>query len=142
MKLKHKPRRGRKENLKPWQPGQSGNPGGRPRKKPITEALIELLAEIPPGKKKENARLLAEKLLSMARGGSVAAAHEILNRIEGKVTTILGGPDGAGIPLDVNMDKAALERRIVEVLETAKSRATAHASEREFAGRLKSALGR
>ncbi len=30
---------GRVENLRPWQPGQSGNPGGRPKKKPITEEL-------------------------------------------------------------------------------------------------------
>jgi hypothetical protein len=31
-------RRGRPENLAPWKPGQSGNPGGPPEKKPITEA--------------------------------------------------------------------------------------------------------
>lgn len=33
-------------HLKPaWQPGQSGNPGGRPKRKPITEALLAELAK-------------------------------------------------------------------------------------------------
>lgn len=34
---------GRIENLKPWKPGQSGNPGGRPKGRLIDEALEELL---------------------------------------------------------------------------------------------------
>src|SRR5262245_60822112 len=34
---------GKIENLKPWQSGQSGNPGGRPKKKPITELYEQLL---------------------------------------------------------------------------------------------------
>ena len=33
-------------NLKPaWRPGQSGNPGGRPKRKPITEAILVELAK-------------------------------------------------------------------------------------------------
>lgn len=32
--------------LKPaWKPGQSGNPGGRPKRKPITEAMLAELAK-------------------------------------------------------------------------------------------------
>jgi len=29
----------RTKNLKPWPKGVSGNPGGRPKRKPVTEAL-------------------------------------------------------------------------------------------------------
>ncbi len=29
----------------PWQPGQSGNPNGRPKRKPITDALLRKLGE-------------------------------------------------------------------------------------------------
>jgi hypothetical protein len=33
-------------HLKPaWKPGQSGNPGGRPKRKPITEAMLVELAK-------------------------------------------------------------------------------------------------
>jgi hypothetical protein len=35
-------------NLKPWPKGVSGNPGGRPKRKPITEELERLLAEQAP----------------------------------------------------------------------------------------------
>ena len=35
----------RTANLKPWPKGVSGNPGGRPKKKAITEELERLLAE-------------------------------------------------------------------------------------------------
>jgi|SRR6185437_6329023 len=37
-------KRGRVENLKPWKPGQSGNPGGRPKNdlaKEIAQAVFE-----------------------------------------------------------------------------------------------------
>ena len=33
------------QNLKPWKPGQSGNPGGRPRLKPLTDRLHEVLED-------------------------------------------------------------------------------------------------
>jgi hypothetical protein len=33
-------------NLRPaWKPGQSGNPGGRPKKNPITDAVLKELAK-------------------------------------------------------------------------------------------------
>jgi hypothetical protein len=35
-------------NLKPWPKGVSGNPGGRPKKKAITEELERLLEEEAP----------------------------------------------------------------------------------------------
>ena len=37
-------------NLRPWRKGQSGNPRGRPKKKPVTEAIEELADEKLPAK--------------------------------------------------------------------------------------------
>jgi hypothetical protein len=50
--------------LTPWKPGQSGNPGGRPRRRPIAELLV---AEL------EQAALLLEQLRPFGWLGYVAA---------------------------------------------------------------------
>lgn len=72
-------------NLKPWPKGVSGNPGGRPTKKPITEELERLLAgEAPNGKGQTWATVIAEALLHEASKGDVRAISELANRIEGK----------------------------------------------------------
>ena len=60
--------------LRPWKPGQSGNPSGRPKSKPITDAL---LAAVDP-------KAFAEKLVSLAMRGDIRAISEVLDRIEGK----------------------------------------------------------
>jgi hypothetical protein len=36
---------GRIDNLRPWKPGQSGNPCGRPKRKWLTDAIEEMLQE-------------------------------------------------------------------------------------------------
>ena len=52
---------GGRANLKPWPKGVSGNPGGRPRKKHITEELERLLAEeAPKGKGQTWATVIAK----------------------------------------------------------------------------------
>jgi hypothetical protein len=83
-------------NLKPFQPGQSGNPSGRPKKKPVTEALERLLNS------EENAEEIAKALLDVvkARGkGTVSAAKEITDRVEGRVSDKVehSGADGGPI---------------------------------------------
>ena len=76
---------GRVENLKPWKPGESGNPGGRPKTKPLTEELQRLLKqEAPKGEGRTWAALIAEALLTKAREGDVRAITELANRVEGK----------------------------------------------------------
>jgi hypothetical protein len=79
--------KGKAENLRPFQPGRSGNPGGRP-KKVITDRLAELLeheaSEDP--KHRTYAELLARGMLDRAITKSHPDAKEILDRVEGKVT--------------------------------------------------------
>lgn len=90
-------------NIVPYQfkPGQSGNPGGRPRKQPITEYLIDQLDQPIPetmktqlspifvevyGTEATFGQVLAFKLVTQGLRGDMQAAREILDRVEGKVT--------------------------------------------------------
>ena len=71
---------GRIENLKPWPKGVSGNPGGRPRKKLIDEALEELLSN----ENSEIASDIAQKLLEKARNGDLKAIQVVVERVQGR----------------------------------------------------------
>ena len=74
-------------NLKPFQPGQSGNPGGRPKGRSITSILREKLAEPAKGKRgKTKAEAIADVVIEQALAGDPRFLREILERTEGKVT--------------------------------------------------------
>ena len=108
---------GRIENLKPWKPGQSGNPGGRPKRKLIDEALEELLLR----NDSELALAIAKKLLARAKTGEVKAIQLVAERVQGKPKRQLelSGPDGG--PLDIhNMTDEELDQRIAELTEELK----------------------
>ena len=71
-------------NLRPpWQPGESGNPSGRPKKKPITE-MYERILDDP-----EAIAEIEKALKSALRKGQMAMVlqlKEMTDRVEGKVT--------------------------------------------------------
>ena len=72
-------------NLKPFQPGQSGNPKGRPKSITLSEALRQQLAQQIPGKSEQTyAEKIALMLCKEAAKGNVGAAREIADRTEGK----------------------------------------------------------
>jgi hypothetical protein len=72
-------------NLRPWPKGVSGNPGGRPRKRLISDELERLLQqEAPSAAGKTWAAAIAEVLLAQALNGDVRAIAEVANRVEGK----------------------------------------------------------
>lgn len=75
---------GRNENLKPFKPGESGNPKGRPKKLP---ALDDLLADVlgDDGSGKSEAKAILEALHKRAIKGDVRAAEVLLERAYGKV---------------------------------------------------------
>jgi hypothetical protein len=82
-------RQKRLANLKghKFKPGQSGNPGGRPKKKPLTDAYREALAELVPGDAKGRtfAQLIAQQLVKKAAVDKhYLTAAEIADRVEGK----------------------------------------------------------
>ena len=89
------------ENLRSWQPGESGNPDGRPGKRPITDLYfqqaVELLPEVirlqfneklgeevlPPGSSWARANALRRFMDAIMEGGHMAS-REIREAIEGK----------------------------------------------------------
>lgn len=74
---------------RPWKPGQSGNPKGRPPKRYcLTSLLKEAMAEVCPQDKDKRtwAEVLTEKLLMMARKGDLGAIRLVFEYVEGKPT--------------------------------------------------------
>ena len=63
----------------PFQKGQSGNPGGRVKRKPISDMYVRILAQNP-----EKLRRFCETQIDLAIEGDVQAAKEITDRVEGK----------------------------------------------------------
>jgi hypothetical protein len=118
-----KPRRGNPDKTKPfrWPKGVTGNPGGRPRKKPLTELYAVFadlqIDELPPRirkrfKDREELSLAANGVLGLYLSmgeGSHSAAKELREGIEGKLT------EKIDLTVDVNKD-------IVEWLQAARNR--------------------
>jgi len=78
----------------PFQPGVSGNPGGRKREKPFYRALcMEVAAE---GDNHQALRRIARAMLMRAGNGDVAAATFVADRLDGKVPQPVGGSDELG----------------------------------------------
>jgi Family of unknown function (DUF5681) len=74
-----------------WKPGQSGNPGGRPKRTPLIDACREVLSQLVPGdaKGRTYAQAIAEKLAAKAVEGDIRAAQELADRAEGKARQTL-----------------------------------------------------
>jgi len=77
----------REKNLRPWKPGQSGNPKGRPKKR---DSLVSLLKEaleeeyLADKKGRTWAEVLTEQLLLKAVNGDMVAQRIIWEYVEGK----------------------------------------------------------
>jgi len=82
---------------RPFQPGQSGNPGGRPKKTPLTDEIKRLLRQKAEGSAYSNAHMVAWKMIQRAKAGDVAAARLLWEYVEGKPTQ----------PVEVNVAEEA-----------------------------------
>lgn len=67
-----------------WVKGQSGNPGGRIKRHPITDALKAELKKHAASGKGTNLQALALRLVELAIEGDVPAAKLILAYVEGQ----------------------------------------------------------
>ncbi len=75
----------RLSNLKPFKPGQSGNPAGRPKSVTLSEAIrLQLAKKVSDGSDYTYAEAIAQVLCVAAVKGNVNAAREIADRTEGK----------------------------------------------------------
>lgn len=98
------PRRGGIENLRPFRPGHTGNPKGRPKKGPLTTAITKQLgkrvpeeiyaklslgAQVVLGKRPTVAQLVAWMHLQQCMKGDAAALRELYNRVEGRNPAIV-----------------------------------------------------
>ena len=98
-------------NLKPFKPGQSGNPNGRPNARQITERYA-ILAEIPieeTERKKLNlpegatyADALVFAIFARAMKGDMAAIREIREALEGKTERSLADTQFSDNALDMD----------------------------------------
>jgi hypothetical protein len=73
--------------IKPYQfkPGQSGNPGGRPKGKSPSKYALDKFTDIDPKTGKTIAELIADKWINQAIEGLTDARRDLLDRTEGKV---------------------------------------------------------
>lgn len=87
--------------LRPFPPGVSGNPGGRPKRKPLTDAM-EKLGDMAPAELEKHEPTTSWEANAKAmhlRGakGSVMAVQEIGNRVEGKPTETVKHEGSVGL---------------------------------------------
>jgi len=72
-----------------WEPGQSGNPNGRPKKEYCLTDILKAQGnlediEIKDGTKITRKQAVAKKLWALAMGGDVAALKYLFDRIDGR----------------------------------------------------------
>lgn len=89
-----------------WQPGSSGNPGGRRKEKPYRDALRKVLCEelgsIDPAEPKTKLEGVIRAHIAKALAGDVTAIAHIADRMDGKVPqAIVGDEDEAPIALQL-----------------------------------------
>ena len=83
----------------PFEPGKSGNPGGRVREKPYRDALrIELAAA---GEDQKALRAVARAHIAAASSGDMQAIRELADRLDGKVPQGLIGGDENDPPIAI-----------------------------------------
>jgi Family of unknown function (DUF5681) len=98
---------------KGFEPGRSGNPGGRPKGTLLDRALVELL-QADGGR---HSRAIAEKLIAKAQRGDVKAARLIAERTEGRPKQKIDMNMGIDGSLDLSLlSDSELEARLIESL--------------------------
>jgi hypothetical protein len=106
-----------------FQPGKSGNPGGR-RKDILTEAYYRALTKRIPNdpEARTYADAVAEKMLAAMLKGDVRIASEVTDRLQGKAPQALTlGGDGTGVPIEIaSMTPEEKRRRLAELMAKAR----------------------
>lgn len=83
-------KRGRTENLKPWKPGQSGNPGGRPKR--------DVASEIARAVFEGNEEAIYRAMLKALKKGNPKVFVALAERGFGKLTQRVEVPGTENLP--------------------------------------------
>jgi len=82
-----------------YKPGQSGNPGGRPKRKPIQDELEKVFEENP-----ELARKIVYKAAIKAAQGDHKFFCEVRDMMDGKLAAPLFGAESDSMSVTLNID--------------------------------------
>lgn len=77
-------KKGRGSGLKPWKPGQSGNPAGRPPNPDSITNLMRVAGDMVGKDGRLRKEALVEKLWHRAEEGDFRVAEYIIDRLEGR----------------------------------------------------------
>jgi hypothetical protein len=94
-----------------FKPGESGNPGGRPRIAKLSEACRAKLGALVPddAEGRTYAEAIAEKLVQLALKGDIRAAQELADRWEGRPSLMAPPAEQHGVKVVViDVPRAAL----------------------------------
>lgn len=94
-------------NLKMFQPGQSGNPNGRPKGESLT-TIIRRLLDAPDPKHGTAAQALIDMAVKRARRGDFRFFKELIDRRDGKA------PETVNVSGDVTFTLAIGEKAIAD----------------------------
>lgn len=78
----------------PFEPGESGNPGGRPKSNKQFKEALNVAIKRTDGDKTKLAQI-AEALVEKAIAGDVPAINAVADRLDGKATQPIAGDDDA-----------------------------------------------
>lgn len=85
----------------PWEPGKSGNPGGRPKRRPIADSLKDALEQAVGKSGKTKRQALVDRLLGIALSGKRSESLAAMK-------LILAYTDGLPVqPIDLEIRRAA-----------------------------------
>ena len=87
--------KGRKDNLKPWKPGQSGNPGGRPKR--------DLAAEIARAIFEQDSDAITRALTAELKKGNARVFAALADRAYGKPRQQIEFAGEDGSPIQTNI---------------------------------------
>lgn len=99
---------GIRSNAGKFQPGRSGNPGGRPKE----HAEVKEMARAHTAAAIER---LAFWLMSDEPKASIAAATALLDRAWGKATQAISGEDGKPIDINLNVVRAGIAGKLARI---------------------------
>lgn len=97
-----------------WKPGQSGNLSGRPKSKPIKEAIEAILTEAP--------KLLRKIALNAAKQAATNIGYfrEVRDMFDGRPVQQISGPNEGPIPTTVE----GIDQALLTLLAIAEERKT------------------